>query len=72
MPWHTVSIVWPALLAALLPLSLADIIKRLPDILTRLTTMYEEGDDVAAHDRSRPRQVDNFRSRFASSITGNA
>jgi hypothetical protein len=34
--------------------------------------MYEEGDDVAAHDRSRPRQVDNFRSRFASSITGNA
>jgi hypothetical protein len=34
--------------------------------------MYEEGDDVAADDRSRPRQVDNFRSRFAASITANA
>jgi hypothetical protein len=48
---------------------LADVIKRLPDILTRLATMYEEGDDVAADDRSRPRQVENFRSRFASRIT---
>lgn len=68
MPWTVASIVWPALVAALLPLSLADVIKRLPNVLDRFAAMQNEGDDVADDDRSRPRQLDDFRSRHASLV----
>ena len=59
---------WRALVAALLPLDLATMIERLPHIIARFAAMQMDGADVADHDRSRPRQVANFRSRFASRI----
>ena len=68
MPWKTVSILWPVLVAALMPLDLADLIARFPRILSRLSELDAEGDFLADHDRSRPHQVDDFRSRFASRV----
>lgn len=65
MPWKAVTIVWPAIVAALLPLDLADAIARLPRILARLAAIDAEGDCLSEKDRSRPHQVDDFRSRFA-------
>jgi hypothetical protein len=64
MPWHVVSIVWPAIVAALLPLDLANVIARLPYIITRLRALARVDDHQPDHERSRPRQVDDFRSRF--------
>jgi hypothetical protein len=68
MPWKAVSILWPALVAALMPLDLADVIKRFPRILARLDALDAEGHYLADDDRSRPRQLDEFRSRFSSSV----
>jgi hypothetical protein len=68
MPWKAVSILWPALVGALMPLDLADIIARFPHILSRLSAIDTEGDYLADDDRSRPRQLDDFRSRFASRV----
>jgi hypothetical protein len=68
MPWKVVTIVWPALVAALLPLDLAHAIALLPRMLARLHTLDSAGEYRAERDRSRPHQVDDFRSRFASSI----
>ena len=65
MPWKVVSIVWPAIVAALLPLELTDIIARLPHILARIAALDAERGGRARDDRSRPRQVDDFRSSFA-------
>jgi len=52
----------------LLPLDLAKVIARLPNILARLEALDAEGDFLADDDRSRPHQVDDFRSRFAAEI----
>jgi hypothetical protein len=68
MPWKAVSILWPAIVAALMPLELANLVARFPRILARLSALDEEGDHLAAGDRSRPRQLDLFRSRFASRV----
>lgn len=64
MPWKVTTILWPAIVAALRPLELADVIKQLPDIILRLEALDARGDALAASDRSRPHQVDDFRSRF--------
>lgn len=65
MPWKVASILWPAIVAALLPLELADVVKRLPRILARLAAIDAEGDGRAGDDRARPHQVEDFRSRYA-------
>jgi hypothetical protein len=60
------SIVWPAIVAALLPLELRDLVTRLPHLLKHLSTCarveHQPNDDD--DDRSHPRQVDDFRTRF--------
>ena len=68
MPWKVVTIVWPAIVAGLLPLDLADAIARLPRILARLASIDAEGGWLSEKDRSRPHQVDDFRSRFVAPI----
>lgn len=68
MPWNTVSILWPAIVAALLPLDLATLIDRLPRVLARLDAIDAALDNRADDDRSRPRQVERFRSRYGSQI----
>jgi len=68
MPWKVVSIVWPTLVAALLPLDLAEVIVSLPHILMRLAAIDGEDEHLEDDDRSRPRQVDDFRSRFSSHV----
>lgn len=62
------TLVWPVLVAALLPLDLTNAIARLPRILARLAAIDAEGERRNQKDRSRPHQVDDFRSRFATSI----
>lgn len=69
MPWKVVSVLWPAIVAALQPLDLAELVVRLPDIVLRLTQLDAVGGDRANHDRSQPHQVDDFRSRFASQLS---
>jgi hypothetical protein len=69
MPWKATTILWPALVAALMPLDLAAILKRFPRILARLAALDPEGDDRSDDDRSRPRQLDHFRARFASRVS---
>jgi len=64
MPWKVVSILWPAIVAALLPLELEEVTRRLPQLLVRLAHLDAEGDARANADRSRPRQVDGFRARI--------
>jgi hypothetical protein len=66
MPWKTVSILWPVLVAALLPLDIEGISARLPMLLSRLAAM--EGKDRGPPDRSRPRQVNDFRAQFSNKI----
>jgi hypothetical protein len=51
-----------------MPLDLAAVLKRFPRLLARLATLDPEGDDRSDDDRSRPRQVDHFRSQFASCV----
>lgn len=68
MPWKTVSMLWPAILAALLPLDLRTLVARLPRLLARLAALDDVGQQRATEDRARPRQVDNFRSRFAARL----
>jgi len=72
MPWKATSILWPALVAALMPLDLANVIQRFPRILARLAALDLEGDCVADNDRSRPRQLELFRSRFSSHVSRTA
>jgi hypothetical protein len=67
MPWKVVSILWPAIVAALLPVDLPNVISRLPHIITRLAALTGENRQATAHDRSRPHQADDFRSRFVAS-----
>jgi hypothetical protein len=51
-----------------MPLELATVIARFPQILARLAALDEEGDHVALDDRSRPHQLELFRSRYASRV----
>ena len=64
MPWKAVSLLWPAIVAALLPLDLATIIARWPRLLARLAALDVAPRHDAYQDRSRPRQVDRFRAWF--------
>ena len=64
MPWKTVSLLWPAIVAALLPLDLATMIARWPRLLSRLAALDVAVRPDALEDRSRPRQVDRFRAWF--------
>lgn len=68
MPWKAVSLLWPAIVAALLPLDLATIIKRWPHLLARLAALDGTRRQDAYQDRSRPRQVDRFRGWFDDEI----
>jgi hypothetical protein len=68
MPWKVTTLVWPALVAALLPLDLSDLLGRLPHIIARLAALDAERGRRAPDDRSRPRQIDDFRSRYASHL----
>jgi hypothetical protein len=68
MPWKAVSLLWPALVAALLPLDLATLLKRWPHLLARLATLDRTLPSDAYDDRSRPRQVDRFREWFANRL----
>lgn len=61
MPWKAVSIMWPIIVAALLPLDLANAIARLPAMLDRLAALDADGKLRSNDDRSKPRQVDDFR-----------
>jgi hypothetical protein len=64
MPWKATCILWPALVAALLPLDLWTLIARWPNILARLDALDRQPDafDIS---RARPRKVALFRSHFA-------
>jgi hypothetical protein len=64
MPWRVVSLAWPRLVDALWPLDLAELIVRLPKLLARFARLDADGEYRADEDRSRPLQVDDFRSRF--------
>lgn len=68
MPWKVVTLIWPVVVAALLPLSLSEAVARLPRIVARLAALNAEGERRDEADRTRPRQVDGFRSRYASHI----
>lgn len=68
MPWKAVSMLWPAIVAALLPLDLATLLQRWPRLMNRLAAMdapIDPIDPTASDDRSRPRQVERFRGWFA-------
>jgi hypothetical protein len=65
MPWKITTILWPAIVGALLPLELAELIDRLPRLIARLAALDAVGQDRAPDDRSRPRQVDTFRASYA-------
>lgn len=68
MPWTTVSIFWPAIIAALLPLDLTSLIDRWPQIFTRLAALNVIDKTIPQKDRSRPRQVERFRKQFECQI----
>ena len=54
-PWKLTSIIWPTVLAAILPIGLHELLKRLPRLVARLG---------AFDDARRPRQVTQYRDRF--------
>lgn len=64
MPWKAVSLLWPAIAAALSPLDLTTLLHRWPRLMQRLAAMQPAIDPTALHDRSRPRQVERFRAWF--------
>ena len=61
MPWKVVSILWPTIVSALLPLELGELVALLPQLSARLQRLDRAKDARAPDDRSRPRQVDDFR-----------
>jgi hypothetical protein len=63
---------WPAIVAALLPLELAEVVTRLPRLVARLARLGADRGARALDDRSHPRQLDEFRSRYASQLAGAA
>jgi hypothetical protein len=65
MPWKSVSILWPAIVAALQPLDLPTLLQRWPRLMKRLAAMQAPIDPTALDDCSRPRQVERFRAWFA-------
>jgi hypothetical protein len=56
---------WPAIVAALLPLDLTTLLRRWPRLMNRLAALDAPIDPTALDDRSRPRQVERFRAWFA-------
>lgn len=54
-PWKLTSIVWPMMLAAIMPLKLETAIAHMPELAARLESLSNDGDD---------RQVPAFRNRF--------
>ena len=68
MPWQVTTLIWPALVAALLPLDLSQLLARLPHLIARLVALDAEGERRSPEDRSRPRQIDDFRMRYASHL----
>ncbi len=68
MPWKITTVLWPAIVAALLPLELAELVSRLPRLIARLAALDADGGDRAPDDRSQPRQVGAFRASYASRI----
>lgn len=61
-PWKLTSLLWPAILSALLPLGLHELLERLPTLIVCLDTADQPADARSDDDRSRPRQIDDFRS----------
>jgi hypothetical protein len=72
MPWKAVSILWPAIVAALQPLDLATLLLRWPRLMKRMAALDAPIDPTALHDRSRPRQVTRFRAWFAPELEATA
>lgn len=68
MPWKTVSLLWPAILAALLPLDLKTMLERWPRLLSRLASLDSAPSPYAYRDRAHPRQVERFRSWFGAEL----
>jgi hypothetical protein len=68
MPWKAVSLLWPAMLAALSPLDLKTMLERWPRLLARLAALDSELSPYAREDRSRPRQVERFRTWFGAEL----
>ena len=60
-PWKLTRILWPAVVAALFPLGLRDLLKRLPHMLRHLQDIDEPDEWLREPDRSRPRQIHDFR-----------
>lgn len=67
MPWKAVTLVWPAIVAALLPLDLHQVITRLPRLLARIAA-FDVDCGSSDQRRNRPRQVQDFQSRFSDRI----
>jgi hypothetical protein len=53
-PWMLTTMLWPTMLRAILPLSLRELIRELPDIARRLIRMTRNGDG----------QLDEYRERY--------
>lgn len=65
MPWKTTTILWPMLVAAVLPLDLAAGLAALPRILARLAVLDAPPRTRPDDERAGPRQLDDFRTRYA-------
>jgi len=55
---------WPAIVAAVLPLDLATLLKRWPRVLARIVALDPKVDPTDPDDRSRPKQLTRFRVWF--------
>jgi len=60
---------WAALVAALLPLELGDVVARLPHLAARLQGSARARDTRSPHDRSGPHQANDFRRLLQSRIS---
>lgn len=63
---------WPAIVAALLPLDLTTLLQRWPRLMKRLAALDAPIDPTSLDDRSRPRQVERFRAWFALELEATA
>ena len=66
MPWKTTTILWPMLVAAVLPLDLAAAVASLPRILERLALLDAPPTRRTKHERAGPRQINEFSLRYGS------
>ena len=60
-PWLATSLLWPAMVAALIPQQLPELVTGLPSIVARVEAMDRAGPDLSPDDKSRPQQVRRFR-----------